>query len=187
MNSRILRASSSVFCFGVIGACASFCLAGKSPTPSPAPPAQPLSACLAPEYHQFDFWAGDWDVSDVGSTAVNARVHVDSILDGCALREDYQDIAGTKGQSFSIYDATRKVWHQTWVTNSGRLLEIEGTLQMGEMILSGSDRTARGDERRVRGVWIPVAGGVRETAVTSMDGGKSWKPWFDLLFRPHKR
>jgi hypothetical protein len=36
----------------------------------------------------------------------------------------------------------------------------------------------------VRGVWKPENGGVRETAVTSSDGGKTWKPWFDLVFRP---
>jgi ketosteroid isomerase-like protein len=32
-----------------------------------------------------------------------------------------------------------------------------------------------------------MSGGVRETAVTSTDGGKSWKPWFDLVFRPHTK
>jgi hypothetical protein len=31
-----------------------------------------------------------------------------------------------KGQSFTIYDVARDVWHQTWVTNRGELLEIEG-------------------------------------------------------------
>jgi hypothetical protein len=49
---------------------------------------------------------------------------------------------------------TRDVWHQTWVTDRGRLLVIEGHL-------------------------------VRETAVRSIDGQKSWQPWFDLIFRPH--
>jgi DICT domain-containing protein len=54
------------------------------------------------------------------------------------------------------------------------------------MVLSGADRTDDGKERRVRGIWKPEDGGVRETAVTSTDGGKTWKPWFDLVFRPHK-
>jgi hypothetical protein len=31
-----------------------------------------------------------------------------------------------------------------------------------------------------------MTGGVRETAVTSTDGGTTWQPWFDLVFRPHK-
>jgi len=148
-------------------------------TPKPAP-------CLAPEYRQFDFWVGDWDAfdSDDPKTKV-ARTRVVLILDGCVLREDYEDTNGLKGESFTIYDSSRKVWHQSWVTNRGKLLVIEGKLQTGEMVLSGVDHAVAG-RTLVRGTWKPVDGGVRETAVTSTDGGKTWKPWFDLLFRPHK-
>ena len=64
------------------------------------------------------------------------------------------------------------------------LLVIEGKLKLGEMLLSGVDHAANG-ESLVRGTWKPADGGVRETAVTSTDGGKTWNPWFDLLFRPH--
>jgi DICT domain-containing protein len=126
-------------------------------------------------------------VFDVDKPATRvARTRVDRILNGCALREDYQDATGLKGQSFSIYDASREVWHQSWVTNRGRLLVIEGTFQAGEMVLSGVDRTPTGEERHVRGAWKAVNGGVRETAVISTDGGKTWQPWFDLLFRRHR-
>jgi DICT domain-containing protein len=108
------------------------------------------------------------------------------LLVGCVLREKYSGADGNQGQSLRIYDISRRVWHQTWVTNRGELLTIEGTFQYGAMTLSGADRTADGKERRVRGVWKPENGGVRETAVTSTDGGKTWKPWFDLNFRSHK-
>ena len=148
-----------------------------------ASPAAP--ACSAPEYRQFDFWIGDWDAFEAGEKAAEARVRVTRILGGCVLLEDYEQPGGAKGESFSIYDASRKVWHQTWVTNRGKLLVIEGKFDAGTMVLSGVDH-ARGDTL-VRGVWKPMAGGVRETAVLSTDGGKSWKPWFDLYFHPHKR
>jgi hypothetical protein len=145
------------------------------------------AACVAPEYRQFDFWAGDWDAFDIDSPTVKvARNRVDLILDGCVLREDYKGTNGTEGRSFSIYDASRGVWHQSWVTNRGQLLAIEGKFQNGEMILSGVEHTTAG-ETIVRGTWKPVAAGVREIAVTSTDGGKTWKPWFDLMFRPHKQ
>ncbi len=142
--------------------------------------------CSAPEYHEFDFWLGDWDSFDFGASTRDAHVRVDRILDGCVIHEDYQSVDGHKGESFSIYDASRKVWHQTWVTNRGQLLIIEGNLQDGAMVLAGMGRTTSGEERRSRGSWKPVDGGVRETAFTSTDGGKTWKPWFDLMFRPHK-
>ncbi len=141
--------------------------------------------CSAPEYHQFDFWAGDWEAFDLDDhNAKVARNRVDRILDGCVLLEDYRQNDGTRGESFSMYDAARKVWHQSWVTNHGVLLTIEGKMQNGEMVLSGSDRATDGKERQVRGVWKPEDGGVRETAVRSTDGGKTWSPWFDLMFRP---
>jgi hypothetical protein len=143
--------------------------------------------CAAPEYRQFDFWVGDWDAFDYGGEAAVAHVRIDRILDGCVLLENYEGSNGTRGQSFSIYDAARGVWHQSWVTNRGQVLVIEGKFQAGEMVLAGADATAEGRQRQVRGTWRSVSGGVREVAVTSTDGGKTWTPWFDLLFRPHPK
>ena len=156
----------------------------RTAAPSASPESATPSPCVAPEYRQFDFWSGDWDAFDIDNpnTAV-ARTRVDQILGRCVLREDYQDTNGMKGQSFSIYDASRKVWHQTWVTNRGRLLVLEGKFQNSEMVLTGTDPAA-GSSALVRGTWKAVNGGVRETGVTSSDGGKTWKPWFDLVFRP---
>lgn len=155
------------------------------PTPRAAVDDSPKpSSCSGSEYRQFDFWVGDWNAYDFDNpNKIAAHLRVDLILDDCVLREDYKDTDGHEGQSFTIYDATRKVWHQTWVTNSGRLLTIEGTFQNGAMVLSGADRTTDGTERHVRGVWKPEKDGVRESAATSIDGGKTWTPWFNIIFR----
>jgi ketosteroid isomerase-like protein len=175
-----------------LGLLAGLCLAaalpraGRPVNASPARGGSTPAPCAAPEYRQFDFWVGDWDVYEASGGDRVARVRVDRVLDACALREDYRGANGTHGQSFSVYDAPRKVWHQTWVTNRGQLLTIEGGPEGGQMTLAGSYRDAHGEETRVRGTWKPVAGGVRETAVTSGDGGKTWQPWFDLLFREGK-
>ena len=143
--------------------------------------------CAAPEYRQFDFWIGDWDAFDEGNpNTVVARTRVDRILDGCVLLEDYQDTNGHKGQSFSIYDSSTKEWHQSWVTNRGQLLLLDGGMQGNEMVLTAVERVASGKERKVRGTWKRADDGVREIAVISMDGGRSWQPWFDLHFRRHK-
>jgi ketosteroid isomerase-like protein len=148
---------------------------------------QPGVPCTAPEYRQFDFWIGDWDAYDFDNpTVVVAHNRVTNILGGCVLLEDYQDANGHKGQSFSIYDGARKSWHQSWVTNRGVLLLEDGTFENGAMTLTASDQTADGKKKLVRGVWKRVDGGVRETGVTSIDNGKTWQPWFDLVFRPAK-
>jgi hypothetical protein len=152
-----------------------------------APHQRVAADCAAPAYRQFDFWIGDWDVFDIDQPTVKvARVSVEPILDGCVLLEDYVGIDGHEGQSFSIFDRSRQVWHQSWVTNHGQMLVIEGEMQRTAMVLSGADHTPDGKERRVRGIWKPVTGGVQESAMRSTDAGVTWTPWFDLLFRSHK-
>jgi hypothetical protein len=145
-------------------------------------------ACSAPEYRQFDFWAGDWDVYEAADRSKPvARVRVDSILDGCVLREVYEGTNGLVGQSFSIYDGSRRLWHQTWVTNRGQLVSLEGRFEEGRMTLQGAvhgpSPRSGGTDEIWRGIWIPEGGGVRETAQASTDGGATWKPLFDLFFR----
>jgi len=159
--------------------------AANGGSPSGASGAGGQTGCAAPAYRQFDFWLGDWDVFDSHSQAKVARVHVTRTLDDCVLLEEYRGSDGHEGQSFSIYDAPRSLWHQTWVTNRGQLLVIEGNLRAGAMELSGSERLADGTLRLVRGTWQPSHDGVREVAVRSTDGGKTWTEWFDLVFRPH--
>ncbi len=151
-------------------------LAAAPPAPDP---------CAAPEYRQLDFWIGDWDVSDVGDPKPSMRIRVEKILDGCALQESYEDVNGMVGRSLNVYDASRKVWHQTWVTNRGALLVLEGGVESGRMVLRATETTAAGPVLW-RAVWIPQGAEVRETAETSSDGGKSWKPKFDIVFRKHK-
>src|SRR5262249_10180219 len=84
-------------------------------------------------------------------------------------------------------DAARKVWHQSWVTNRGQLLIVEGGMRGERMVLTGVERTTDGKSRQLRGIWMLVPHGVRETAETSTDGGKTWQPLFDIIFRPHKQ
>jgi hypothetical protein len=141
--------------------------------------------CSAPVYRQFDFWLGDWDTfdSDAPGKPSIARNHVDAILDGCVLREDYDQFDGHHGQSFTIYDATRKVWHQSWVTNRGELLVLEGRLQGSRIVLDGIDH--RAGNTRIRVSWEPQADGVREIAIRSLDEGNHWQPMFDIVFHPH--
>jgi ketosteroid isomerase-like protein len=148
----------------------------------PAPP----SKCSDSEHRRLDFWVGDWDAFEVGGgDKPIARARIDVILDGCGLREVYEQNDGLVGQSFTTYDAARKNWHQTWLTNGGALLQIDGRFDGNSLTLQGPRWNATGGKEIVRGVWRPENGGVREVAHTSVDGGKTWRPWFDVFFRRH--
>jgi hypothetical protein len=140
--------------------------------------------CQAPEFRRLDFWLGDWEAVDVEAPdVVAARVQVTRILGGCVVREVYAGVDGLHGESYTIYDATRKLWHQTWVTNRGQLLEIEGRFEGERLTLEGTQRSTTGPDVRVRALWLPEKDGVRETAHTSSDGGATWKPLFDMRFK----
>jgi hypothetical protein len=155
-------------------------------SPLAADEATTPKACSAPEHRQFDFWAGDWDTfeADDAKTVV-ARGRVEAILDGCVLRETYEGADGLHGESYSIYDAARKLWSHTWVTNRGQLVLLEGGMQGDRMVLTGSELTA-GGSKHLRATWRVADGGVRETAEVSTDRGRTWAPLFDIVFRRHR-
>jgi hypothetical protein len=154
----------------------------------PGPPSPQNAKCGSSEFRQLDFWAGDWDTYDLDAPdKLVARNRVEVILDGCALREVYEQSDGLHGESLNLYDAARQVWHQTWVTNRGQLLMLEGRLQGDRMVLEGAQTTADGRPGAVRATWQPRKDDVREIAELSTDGGKTWKPLFDIVFRRHPK
>lgn len=147
----------------------------------------PAPSCATPEYHQFDFFVGDWDTYDVSdSTKIVARNRVTPMVGGCAVREVYEQGDGLRGESFSTYDHSRGVWHQSWVTNHAQLLLMDGGLVSGNMVFTTTTKSDNGTTSLLRVTWIPQHPSVRETAESSSDGGKSWTSLFDIVFRPHK-
>jgi hypothetical protein len=155
---------------------------------APAPAGATAAPCAAAAYRAFDFWLGDWDVFDVGGPVTPvARAHITRILDGCVVHELYESAAGgLRGESYSIYDRTRSLWHQTWVTNRGRLLQIEGGQREDRMMFNGSYTGEDGKNTLIRALWWPVRDGVRERAEISADAGHTWQPSFDLIFHAHR-
>jgi hypothetical protein len=152
-------------------------------SPRAAPPA--AAPCSTPEYRQFDFWLGDWNVTNPAGKSAGHN-HVTSEYGGCVLQEHWSGSGGSLGSSFNIYDPVRKVWHQTWVDNGGTLLEIEGGLKDGSRVMSGEQLQADGKKLLNRITWTPIGSGgdskVRQHWEISTDGGKSWKTSFDGLY-----
>jgi hypothetical protein len=142
----------------------------------------------AAEYHQLDFWIGDWDTFETDSPngPSEARAHVDPIAQGCAIHELYEQSDGLIGDSILSYDPVRKRWQQTWVTNRGALMVIVGNFKDGALALEGDVHLKDGTTLAQRITWKAQDKGVREFAVMSTDSGKTWAPAFDVLFLKHK-
>jgi tetratricopeptide (TPR) repeat protein len=143
---------------------------------------EPLKPCIAAEYRHFDFWLGDWDVTAPANPGAVSRNKITRINDGCTVLEQYTTAAGYVGTSLNFYDATRKVWHQTWIDNQGGALFIEGGLVGNAMVLSTTDNP----ETVQRITWTPLADGrVRQHWESTTDSGKTWTTQFDGYYAKH--
>ncbi len=152
-----------------------------------AMPASPNCNGVA-EYRQLDFWIGDWDTFETdtpGGPSV-ARARIEPIVNGCALHEIYEQNDGLIGDSILSYDPVRKHWQQTWVTNRGSLMVLAGDFKDGALVLEGEAHLKDGKTVMQRITWKAQGKGVREFAVMSKDGGKTWTPAFDVLFLRHQ-
>lgn len=143
-------------------------------------------ACTDAAHHRFDFWIGDWDVFDTEAPSgpVQARASVKPIAGGCAIHELYEQNDGLVGDSILSYDAVRRQWQQTWVTNRGSFMAIAGNAKDdGALVLDGEVHLANGTTVLQRITWAVQGADVRESAVVSKDRGATWSPAFDVLFR----
>jgi hypothetical protein len=143
---------------------------------APGQSAQP--ACTAAEYHAFDFWLGEWVVHGADGKLAGTN-SIQREIGGCVLHERYQTSRGYSGESFNIYDAARKVWHQTWVDSDGLLLLLEGGVREGRMILEGQTIGSDGTATKQRITWTPQSdGSVRQYWESAGPDGK-WTVAFD--------
>jgi hypothetical protein len=132
--------------------------------------------CLqSPEFRQFDYWLGEWDVEIGGQKLAKSSVQL--ILDDCVIFENYTSSRGYAGKSFSLYDASTKKWEQRYVDTVGALHHWTGGLDNGVMTfrwdhdntLNRMTYTKEGPDR------------VRQVLETSTDG-KSWTKTYDGLY-----
>jgi hypothetical protein len=136
------------------------------------------SPCSGEEYHQFDFWIGDWEVLDEAGTPQGTN-RIEQILGGCALQENWVGAEGSTGHSFNTFDKNSGRWHQTWVDGNGLLLLLDGGLEEASMVLSGPGVSRDGDPITHRISWAPLEDGrVRQHWEVSKDGG-DWNDVFD--------
>ena len=138
--------------------------------------------CNSPEYHQFDFWVGSWDVQNPQGQVVG-RNDVNRIVGGCILQENWASLrASETGTSFNFYDSRDKKWHQDYYDNSGNMGNyppLTGEFHDGKMVLLSAPEI----RPLSRWTWYEIASGkVRQMAEQSSDGGKTWAITWDSVY-----
>jgi hypothetical protein len=149
--------------------------AWQTPVAKPQP-------CAEPEYRQFDFWLGDWEVRGPKGNIVGAN-RIERIEQGCALQENWIGSGNVTGRSINAYSRADKRWHQAWIGSSGQFLHLVGGLRGKEMVLEGTSVTTEARPTVERVTWTPLLDGkVRQFWQQSLDGGKTWTAAFDGMY-----
>ena len=137
--------------------------------------------CDAPAHRAFDFWLGTWQVRTPDGKLVGVN-RIEREYGGCVLHERYVASPTYSGESLNIYDAPRRVWHQTWVDSTGTLLTLEGVLREGSMVLEGQTTGADAQATRHRITWTPNADSSVRQLWESTDAKGAWSTAFDGLY-----
>ena len=149
--------------------------------PAVASAQAPPPACESPEYRQFDFWLGYWEVNNPTGDVVGTNT-ITAVSGGCGVHERWEGAGGGVGESLNAYDRRTGSWHQTWVGGRGLVLRLEGGLQDGSMVLEGELMEGDGILQRI--TWTPSSdGSVRQHWETSEDGATTWTTAFDGTYR----
>jgi hypothetical protein len=138
----------------------------------------PATPCNTPDHRAFDFWLGDWNVRTPNGKLAGTN-RIESEYGGCVLHERYDTGRGYRGESLNAFDASRGLWHQTWVDSSGTLLLLEGGIRDGSMVLEGQTNGAPGNPTKHRITWTPGADGSVRQLWESTDATGQWTIAFD--------
>lgn len=143
--------------------------------------------CTAPEYRQFDFWVGDWDVTRAGSDQIIATSLIESLYNGCVIRENWRPLGSSGGGSLNTWLPASGVWRQIWTDSNGSWNEFEGGMSGESMILRGH---RLGNDPKQRSVlakmtFTPQAdGSIRQHGELSTDFGLTWQTGYDFIYHP---
>jgi tetratricopeptide (TPR) repeat protein len=141
--------------------------------------------CDDAEYHQFDFWVGDWDVVSTQDGVSRGASHIAREMDGCAVWENWSS-AGSPyyGKSYNTYNTALHRWEQFWVDNMAGAMFFHGGLKDGVMDYWTDDIPQPDGQSLRRHLQFFNQGPdkVRQFSQGSRDGGKTWSVEYDLTY-----
>jgi len=136
--------------------------------------------CTGDDRHRaFDFWIGEWTVTQNGQFAGSSSVQ--PMLGHCTIFEQWESAAGTFGKSFNYYDPGHDHWRQIWIDDSGSFIEFTGEARDGGIFYTAETIDPADGSVTLHKFEFTVIGedGVRQYWETSTDGGETWQSIWD--------
>lgn len=139
-----------------------------------------------PEYRQFDFWIGEWEVKNPqDQVAGNSKIEL--ILGDCVILENWTSVnPAYSGKSFNYYNLITGTWQQKWIDNQGIPIEFEGTYDAEAKTLNykGSGVGQGGAKLDYKLTFFHLTDDhVRQLWEQSTDEGETWTTIFDGHYR----
>ncbi|NKI33012.1 hypothetical protein [Croceivirga thetidis] len=107
---------------------------------------QNACACCSENHNAFDFWVGEWIVTNTDGSEAGLSV-ISEIENGCVIKENWTSIqVGYTGTSYNFYNSKLKRWEQLWVDNQGQYLKLYGQKVGNQMILESDEFEAQNGE-----------------------------------------
>ena len=92
--------------------------------------------CSAAANRQFDFWVGEWTVSDRTSGQIAGQSKIEKVYGDCVIRENWTS-RGFSGGSLNGYRQADGKWHQMWMDSAGAVRHFVGGVDAdGRMVLT---------------------------------------------------
>jgi hypothetical protein len=148
--------------------------------------------CSAPEFRQFDFWVGDWDLTwpgQNGQPEQHGHNQIERELGNCVIHESFSDKAtpAFEGTSVSVFNPKLAKWQQTWVDNQGAYLDFVGEFKDGEMMLRRDAVGQDGKPIKQRMVFKNIKPDSLDWSwERSEDGGATWKVVWPIHYQRRK-
>lgn len=150
--------------------------------------------CSRPEFRQFDFWIGEWEVFNTsGTKAGDSRITL--ILDSCIILEEWTSANTAQGivyagKSFNKYNPSTRQWQQTWVDNIGGSVEfLKGNYRDKRIVFETNPFPFSKDTMAIRRLTFYDLGSdkVRQHGEMTKDKGNTWVTEYDLEYRRRKK
>jgi len=141
--------------------------------------------CTAnPHFNDFDFWVGEWEVRNNANDNVAGSNRIEKQVMNCLVMENWTGAGGSEGKSINYFNPLTEKWRQVWVA-PGYVIDIEGGLENGAMVLTGTIDYFTDKQYQFRGSWTPADdGSVRQFFEQYDPENEVWMPWFDGRYLP---
>jgi hypothetical protein len=147
------------------------------------PQTPPTPACSSNAHHDFDFWLGEWIVSDTdGNLAGENSVSAEEC--GCVLVERWTSVSSGTGQSYNFLDTATGKWRQLWISKGAAIDFSGGLTEAGSMRLEGEIAYQTGGVKApFTGEWtLNADGSVTQHFEQYNSKTDAWEDWFTGVY-----